>query len=64
MAVDLATPPAVWEQVEKFELDKAFWQMAKVLFGYAEEVPCLRNFLIRLLVTDYAHHVKQIFRSR
>jgi hypothetical protein len=56
--VDLATPPAVWEQVEKFELDKAFWQMAKSLFGYAEDVPCLRNFLIRLLVTDYAHHVK------
>ena len=28
--------------------------MAKALFGYSEEAPRLRNFLIRLLVTDYA----------
>ena len=32
--------------------------MVKATFGYAEETPSLRNFLIRLLVTDYAHHLK------
>ena len=32
--------------------------MAKSLFGYSEENPSLKNFLIRLMVTDFAHHIK------
>jgi uncharacterized protein (TIGR02687 family) len=56
--ITLEEPPAGWEQIEKFDLDKSFWAMAKSLFGYGEETPNLRNFLIRLLVTDYAHHLK------
>ena len=55
---DLDDPPDAWLQVEKFDLDKPFWQMAKSLFGYSEENPGLKNFLIRLLVTDFAHHLK------
>ena len=35
-----------------------FWQMAKTAFGYAEDDPSLKKLLIRLLVTDYAHHLK------
>lgn len=56
--INLDEPPAVWEQVEKYELDKPFWAMAKSLFGYGDDNPSLRNLLIRLLVTDYAHHLK------
>lgn len=56
--IDLENPPEVWLQVEKFDLDESFWQMAKSLFGYSEDEPSLRNFLIRLLVTDFAHHLK------
>ncbi|NQT13881.1 MAG: BREX-1 system phosphatase PglZ type A, partial [Planctomycetes bacterium] len=56
--IDLDNPPEVWTQVEKFDLHLPFWQMAKTLFGYEEVVPGLRNFLIRLLVTDFAAHLK------
>ncbi|MBN1905583.1 MAG: BREX-1 system phosphatase PglZ type A [Deltaproteobacteria bacterium] len=58
--VDLDTPPETWTNVEKFDLDKAFWQMAKTMFGYSEETPCLKNFLIRLMVTDFAQHCRGI----
>lgn len=56
---DLDIPPAAWDQVEKFDLAQPFWEMAKTHFGYAEETPTLKRFLIRLLVTDYAHHLKE-----
>jgi len=55
---DLDLPPPAWEQVEKFDLDAPFWQAAKTLFGYSEEIPTLRNLLIRMFVTDFAHHLK------
>ena len=32
--------------------------MVKATFGYAEENPTLKNFLLRLVLTDYAHHLK------
>jgi uncharacterized protein (TIGR02687 family) len=56
--LDLDTPPAVWGQIEKFDLDGPFWQMVKTAFGYDEENPSLKNFLLRLLLTDYAHYLK------
>ncbi|MBW2709779.1 MAG: BREX-1 system phosphatase PglZ type A, partial [Deltaproteobacteria bacterium] len=58
--IDLDTPPAVWLQLEKFDLDEPFWRMAKSLLGYEEENPTLKNLLIRLLVTDFSHHLKGI----
>ena len=60
--IDLDKPPAVWEQIEKFDLDEPFWQMVKATFGYEEESPSLRNFLLRLLVTDFAHHSRATCR--
>jgi uncharacterized protein (TIGR02687 family) len=54
----LDNPPAVWGQIEKFDLDMPFWQMVKATFGYEEENPSLKNFLLRLVLTDYAHHLK------
>ena len=56
--VDLDIPPEVWVQVEKFELDIPFWQMVNSAFGYTEEDPSLKNFLLRLVLTDFAHHLK------
>lgn len=56
--IDLDNPPAVWGQIEKFDLDAPFWQMAKATFGYEEENPSLKMFLLRLMLTDFAHHLK------
>jgi uncharacterized protein (TIGR02687 family) len=56
--IDLDSPPSVWGQIEKFDLDAPFWQMVKATFGYEEENPTLKNFLLRLVLTDYAHHLK------
>ena len=56
--IDLGHPPPCWEQIEKFDLAQPFWHFVKNAFGYTEELPNLRNLLIRLLVTDYAHHLK------
>ena len=51
-------PPAVWEQIEKFDLDKSFWEMVKTTFGYADEEANLKKLLVRLFVTDYAQNLK------
>jgi len=56
--IDLDTPPAAWEQVEKLDLSDPFWQMVRVTFGYADEDPTLKKLLIRLMVTDFAHSLK------
>lgn len=56
--IDLDSPPAIWEPLEKFDLATPFWAMVKTTFGYEEERPTLKNFLLRLLLTDYAHHLK------
>ena len=56
--IDLDAPPTVWEQIEKLNLAAPFWAMVAATFGYAEERPTLKNFLLRLLLTDYAHHLK------
>jgi uncharacterized protein (TIGR02687 family) len=56
--IDLDNPPGVWGQIEKFDLDVPFWQMVKATFGYEEDNPTLKIFLLRLMLTDYAHHLK------
>ena len=56
--IDLDDSTDVWGQVEKFDLDGSFWQMAETTFGYTEDNPSLKNFLLRLMLTDYAHHLK------
>ena len=56
--IDLREAVPAWEQIEKFDLDEPFWRFVKKTFGYAEETPSLENFLIRLLVTDFAQHLR------
>jgi uncharacterized protein (TIGR02687 family) len=56
--LDLDSPPPVWEQVEKYDLAQSFWDMAKAHFGYDDQSPTLKKFLLRLLVTDFVHYLK------
>ena len=56
--IDLDAPPAVWTQLAHLDLDGPFWAMVTASFGYADEHPTLKNLLLRLLLTDYAHHLK------
>jgi uncharacterized protein (TIGR02687 family) len=56
--IDLESPPAAWLQMEKFDLDASFWTMVKGAFGYEDEDPTLKNLLLRLFLTDFAHHFK------
>ncbi len=56
---DLEVAPPAWSQIEKFELDVPFWAMVKSMFGYTEESPTLRNLLVRLLVSDFAHDLEK-----
>jgi len=56
--IDLDDTPAVWSQIEKFDLDVPFWRMVKTAFGYEEENPTLKMLLLRLMLTDYAHQLK------
>jgi uncharacterized protein (TIGR02687 family) len=57
-SVDLDESPANWQSMEKLDLDQSFWEMVESTFGYQEDQPCLKNLLIRMLVTDFKHHYK------
>ena len=53
---NLEAPPAVWAEIEKFDLAPAFWELVARHFGYpGEPAPSLKNLLLRLLVSDLAH---------
>lgn len=56
---DLETPPAAWEQIEKFDLDTPFWELVEARFGYREENPSLRNLLIRMMLSEFDHDLRQ-----
>ena len=49
----------IWGQVQKNELEDAFWGFVKDSFGYDEENPSLKSLLINLLVTDLAFVMDQ-----
>ncbi len=49
-----ALPPA-WEEMEKYGVQAAFWELVASHFGYQDEAPTLKNLLIRLLVSDLDH---------
>lgn len=55
--LELEASTADWIQIEKFELAEPFWAMVQTAFGYGKDSPTLQNLLIRLLVSDYAHHL-------
>src|ERR1019366_4019552 len=57
--IDLDNPPAVWGQIEKFDLDAPFWQMVKTSFGHQEENPTLKKFLLRLVAEGRFDHLPE-----
>lgn len=55
--IDLETPPPAWTLIEKCDLDESFWNLMSIAFGYDDENPSLHKLLMRLLFSDYAHHL-------
>ncbi len=51
-------PSKVWTDIQKLELEKSFWQFIATTFGYVSKAPKLTDFLIRILVTDFANTLK------
>ncbi|MGN7611897.1 BREX-1 system phosphatase PglZ type A [Magnetococcales bacterium HHB-1] len=45
------TPPS-WKALEKYGLDKIFWEIVATRFHYQDKNPTLKNLLIRLLISD------------
>ena len=52
---DLDRLPPVWAELERFGVQEAFWALMARHFGWREEAPTLKNLLLRLLVSDFAH---------
>lgn len=46
-------PPPAWEELEKYGVEPAFWDLVASHFGYRDETPTLKNLLLRLLVSDF-----------
>ena len=61
--IELDSPPALFGQIEKFDLDVPFWNMVKATFGYEEENPTLKNFLLRLVLTTMPIIARVMCRS-
>ena len=54
MGCSLSAKPKSWEDIQKLDLDEAFWELMGRTFGYRQENATLSDLLIRLLVTDLA----------
>lgn len=52
-ALEAALP--AWEEMDKFGVLGAFWELVARHFGYRDESPTLKNLLIRLMLSDLAH---------
>ena len=52
--VNLNAQPKIWQDIIANDLEDAFWLLAKTHLGYAETEPGLRDFLFRILVTDFS----------
>jgi len=54
-AENLDDYPDVWDQIQKLELEEAFWSFVKTTFGYEDENPNLRNLLTCMFLTDLGY---------
>lgn len=43
-----------WSDIEQYQMEEAFWEIAKKVFGYDSEKPTLKNLLMCLFVTDFS----------
>ncbi len=44
--------PAPWQDIVKFGLEDAFWQLTREQFGYEDGLPSLQKLLCCLFITD------------
>ncbi len=51
------SPPA-WEEIARFGVQDAFWELVAIHFGYQDPVPSLKTLLLRLLVSDLAQALR------
>jgi uncharacterized protein (TIGR02687 family) len=52
---NLDTLPPTWEEMDKYGVQAAFWELVASHFGYQDDAPTLKNLLIRLLESDLDH---------
>ena len=55
---DLDASPISWSDIQKFGVENAFWTLVQDTFGYTEEEPTIKNFLIRLFVSDFSQSIQ------
>lgn len=60
--VDMTETPKTWAEIEKFDLDKAFWSGMATTFGYVKADKAkqpIHDLLLRILVTDFTVHLSE-----
>jgi uncharacterized protein (TIGR02687 family) len=60
----LSATPKAWSDAGKFGLQAAWWEVVGDVWGYREETPTLRNWMLRLLVSDLAHGARTVLLPR
>ncbi|MEF2549936.1 BREX-1 system phosphatase PglZ type A [Aurantimonas sp. A2-1-M11] len=50
---DISSPPEVFAEFAKYDVEASFWEQVRAMFGYDDPRPTLGNLLLRLLVTDF-----------
>ncbi|WP_295633247.1 BREX-1 system phosphatase PglZ type A [Novosphingobium sp.] len=54
---DLAAESKVLAEFQRYGVDGPFWDFIAQEFRYSDQMPSLRNLLLRLFATDFARHV-------
>lgn len=57
--VRIESPSKIWSEVVQFQMEEAFWRLAKQTFGYSSDRPSLKNLIMSLLVSDLASSFDQ-----
>ena len=55
--IDFDSPPPTWSQIEKYELEEAFWNLASAEFGYNDNTPTPQKLLFRLFLSDFTYQL-------
>ena len=53
--VSFDSPSRIWSEFIQYQMEEAFWWLAKQNFGYKSEKPSLKHLFMCLLVTDFAN---------
>ncbi|MEO7917361.1 MAG: BREX-1 system phosphatase PglZ type A [Dokdonella sp.] len=56
---EIGAPPKAWSELQGYALEQPFWQLMQLAFGYQSDEPSLSDFLLRILVTDFARSIER-----